>query len=187
METIERPTRTKPRRRKNTPSVPTSPVSTAPLYVREGAAGYRPLADTEVLEAAADILQAMMRRGPVLTSASLVGRFLQCQIGLRPAEVFTVLYLDAQNRLLDFREVFYGTLDTTAVYPREVARQALEIGAAHVIVAHNHPSGSGTPSDADIAVTNRLREALAVLDIKLLDHFIVTCDSVVSLKSRGLF
>jgi DNA repair protein RadC len=166
-------------------SAPTPSTPTTPLYVREGAAEFRPLADHEVLDVASSILLAQIRQGPLLTSASVVGHFLQCKMGMQPVEVFAVLYLDTQNRLLAFREVFRGTLNSSVVHPREIARQALELGAANIIVAHNHPSGNGAPSDSDMTVTRQLSEALALLDIKLLDHFIVTYDATVSFRARG--
>lgn len=186
METLASAPRPRLRRSRNTKSAaPTLSTSATPLYVREGAAEFRPLAEQEVLDAASDILRAKMHKGLLFTDASVVGPFLQCEIGTRPAEVFAALYLDTKNRLLAFREVFHGTINGAPVYPREIARQALELGAANIIVAHNHPSGDDMPSPEDLIITHRLREALALLDIKLLDHFIVTYDATVSFRARG--
>lgn len=187
METIASAPRPRLRRARNTKSAASAPsTSVTPLYVREGTAEFRPLAEQKILDAASSILLAKMHKGPLMQSASVVGRFLQYEIGMRQAEVFAVLYLDTQNRLLEFRELFHGTIDSAAIYPREVVRQALEIGATNIIVAHNHPSGESLPSDADKVMTERLREALALLDIKLLDHFIVTCDKTMSFRAFGL-
>lgn len=104
----------------------------------------------------------------------------------RPQEVFAAAFLDTRHRILAFEELFFGTLDGASVHPREVVRRALHHRAAAIIVAHNHPSGSPDPSAADIAVTRRLREALALVDIRLLDHFIVGEGRPLSLAARGL-
>jgi DNA repair protein RadC len=104
----------------------------------------------------------------------------------RPQEVFAAAFLDTRHRILAFEELFFGTLDGASVHPREVVRRALHHRAAAIIVAHNHPSGSPDPSAADIAVTRRLREALALVDVRLLDHFIVGEGRPLSLAARGL-
>jgi DNA repair protein RadC len=104
----------------------------------------------------------------------------------RPQEVFAAAFLDTRHRILAFEELFFGTLDGASVHPREVVRRALHHRAAAIIVAHNHPSGSPDPSAADIAVTRRLREALALVDIRLLDHFIVGEGRPLSLAAPGL-
>ena len=104
----------------------------------------------------------------------------------RPFEAFWCLYLDARNRLIAWEEVFRGTIDGAAVYPREIVRRALGHGAAALIVAHNHPSGVAEPSGADRAITERLKQALALVDVRLLDHLIVGDGGAVSLSERGL-
>jgi len=104
----------------------------------------------------------------------------------RPFEVFCCLYLDNRHRLIAFEELFRGTIDGAAVYPREVVRQAMLHNAAALIVAHNHPSGIAEPSHADALITQRLREALALVDIRLLDHLIVAGPATLSLAERGL-
>lgn len=104
----------------------------------------------------------------------------------RPYEVFVVLYLDARNRLLRAEEAFRGTLTQTSVYPREIVRRALELRAAGVIFAHLHPSGASEPSTADECLTRRLQEALAIVDVTVLDHFVIAGAADVSFAERGL-
>lgn len=101
-------------------------------------------------------------------------------------EVFAVLFLDAQNRLIRYEELFRGTLTQTSVYPREVLKAALACNAAGVILAHNHPSGFPEPSRADVAITTTLQQALALIDVRVLDHLVVATSGVVSLAERGL-
>ncbi|MFQ3201025.1 MAG: DNA repair protein RadC [Zhongshania sp.] len=96
------------------------------------------------------------------------------------------MYLDNQHQLIRYEPLFYGTIDGAAVYPREIARRALELHAAALIVAHNHPSGIAEPSDADILITRRIRDASALLDMRLLDHCVVAGPEVISLAERGL-
>lgn len=146
----------------------------------------RPLDDEAVLAAAGDILLSRLHDGPLLDSPETVRKFLQCKLGTRDSEVFSVLLLDAKHRLLEYREMFQGTLNGTAVYPREVVRTALQCNAASVLCCHNHPSGVAEPSKADEMLTTRLREALSIVDIRLLDHLIVCCGEVTSFSERGL-
>ena len=113
-------------------------------------------------------------------------RFLAAQLRDLPHELFCCLYLDNRHRVLSFEELFRGTIDGTSVYPREVVRQALQHNAAAVIVAHNHPSGVAEPSRADEEITARLSQALALVDIRLLDHMVVGDGEVTSLAGRGL-
>lgn len=104
----------------------------------------------------------------------------------RPHEVFVVLYLDAKNRLLRTDEAFNGTLTQCSVYPREIVRRALELGAAGVIFSHNHPSGVAEPSDADKWLTDNLKRALAMVDVRVLDHVVIAAGGAVSFTERGL-
>jgi len=113
-------------------------------------------------------------------------RFLVARLRDRPHEVFCCLFLDNRHRVLAFDELFRGTIDNTTVYPREVVKQALDRNAAAVILAHNHPSGVPEPSDADRLITRRIRNALELVDMRLLDHFIVGDGRCVSLADRGL-
>ena len=113
-------------------------------------------------------------------------RYLKTALRDHPHEVFAGLFLDTRHRVIAFEEMFHGTIDGATVYPRVVVEKALGHGAAAVIVAHNHPSGISEPSLADQAITRRLKEALALLDIRLLDHFVVGDGSPVSMASRGM-
>ncbi len=129
---------------------------------------------------------AELPRGAGLTSPSKVRTFLRAQLRDRPHEVFCCLYLDTRHRVLEFEELFRGTIDGASVHPREVVKAALARNAAAVIIAHNHPSGVAEPSAADEALTQRLKQALGLVDIRLLDHFVVGETEVVSLSERGL-
>ena len=130
-------------------------------------------------------LQEKMQREQVFTSPETVSSYLRLQLQGRKQEVFAALFLDSQHRLIAFEELFHGTIDGAAVYPREVVRRALEHNAAALILAHNHPSGVAEPSDADERITRRLREALALVDIRVLDHIVVGAGVSVSLAERG--
>lgn len=131
-------------------------------------------------------LRARLTRGDALTSPDATRRFLRAELRHRPNEVFCALLLDTRHRVIAFRALFHGTIDAAHVHPRVVVETALTDRAAAVIVAHNHPSGVAEPSQADLAITRRLRDALALVDIRLLDHFIVGDADVVSLAERGL-
>lgn len=124
--------------------------------------------------------------GPPLTSPRLAADYLLAQLRDRDHEVFCCLYLDNRHRLIGFEELFKGTIDGASVHPREVIKQALARRAAAVILAHNHPSGVAEPSRADEAITTRLRDALALVDIRVVDHVIVGDGVCVSLAERGL-
>ena len=127
-----------------------------------------------------------LRHTDLLCSPEDVGRYLALTLQHRPREIFAVLFLDSRNRLLAFDELFQGTLNQTAVYPREVARRALEHNAAAVILAHNHPSGEVEPSSADRLLTQALQQALRCLDIAVLDHVIVAAGRRFSFAEQGL-
>ena len=122
----------------------------------------------------------------VLDSPDVVRQFLRTFFEGLPYEVFVVLYLNAQNHLIRAEEAFRGTLTQTSVYPREIVRRALELRAAGVIFSHQHPSGASEPSTADELLTRRLREALATVDVKVLDHFVIAGTADVSFALRGL-
>lgn len=138
-----------------------------------------------LIERARRLLSTAVRRGRMLTSPDEVRDFLLFTLALREQEVFGVLLLDNRNRVLLWRELFYGTLNQTAVYPREVVKLALQHNAAAVILVHNHPSGHPEASEADIALTRRLKQALALIDVRIPDHFIVAGDHTVSMAERG--
>ena len=127
-----------------------------------------------------------MRRDTLLNAPDKVRQYLRLWIGHLPHEVFVALYLDAQNRLLTAEELFRGTLTQTSVYPREIVKQALRHNAAALIFAHNHPSGVAEPSRADELLTASLKQALALVDVRVLDHLIVAGNATVSFAERGL-
>jgi DNA repair protein RadC len=138
------------------------------------------------LELARRHYRETLRAGPALTSPDATRAFLLAQLRDRPYEVFCCLHLDNRHRLIAFEELFRGTIDGASVHPREVVRQTLAHNAAAVIVAHNHPSGVAEPSQADELITRRLREALALIDVRLLDHLIVGDGACTSLAEHGL-
>jgi len=139
-----------------------------------------------VIEMARRALREEISERDALSSPQAVREFLRLSLGGRPHEVFVVLFLDSQNRLLGSEELFRGTLTQTSVYPREVVKTALRYNAAGVILAHNHPSGVAEPSRADELLTQTLKQALSLVEIKTLDHFIVAGSRMVSFAERGL-
>jgi DNA repair protein RadC len=143
-----------------------------------------------VVKAAVELARRLaredLRRGNALTSPEAVRDYLRLSLSALPHEAFMVLFLDSQHRLLAAEELFRGTLAQTSVYPREVVKCALGHNAAAVIFAHNHPSGVAEPSRADELLTQALKQALALVDIRTLDHFVVAGSQVVSFAERGL-
>ena len=139
-----------------------------------------------VMELARRALKEKLSSGSALSSPSAVREFLRLKLQMLPHEVFLVLFLDAQNRVLESEELFRGTLTQTSVYPREVVKRALHHNAGAVIFAHNHPSGVAEPSHADETLTQALKQALALVDVRVLDHFIVAGSGVLSFAERGL-
>lgn len=139
-----------------------------------------------ILPIACRQLEQELLRGEALTSPADAVHFLRARLRDRRREVFCGLFLDTRHRVLHWEELFLGSIDGACVYPRVVAEKALLLGAAAVIVAHNHPSGVCEPSIADQAITRRLKDALALLEIRLLDHFVIGEGSPVSLASRGM-
>jgi DNA repair protein RadC len=139
-----------------------------------------------LMEAARRALAQQLAAAPVFDSPQRVKDYLGLHLGQRPNEVFTVLFLDVQHRLLKSEDLFQGTLTQTSVYPREVARRALMLNAAAVVLAHNHPSGVAEPSRADTYLTETLKQALALIDVRVLDHLVVGQGQVVSMAERGL-
>lgn len=128
-----------------------------------------------------------LRAGPVLESPRSVRQYLSVHYAGHEREVFTCLFLDNRHRLIAVEEMFQGTIDGASVHPREVVKRALRLNSAALILAHNHPSGVSEPSQADELITTRLRDALALVDIRVLDHLIVGGSSVTSLAERGWF
>jgi len=142
------------------------------------------------LQAALEIgrrhLQEMLRRENVLTKSEETRLYLSAKLRGHQQEVFACLFLDNQHRVIDFEELFYGTIDQATVHPREVVKRALAHNAAAIIFAHNHPSGIAHPSEADKAITQELIKAMNLIEVRVLDHFIVGDQEVVSLAEIGL-
>jgi DNA repair protein RadC len=138
------------------------------------------------IELARRSLGEQLSAGAALSSPGAVRDFLRLALGGREHEVFVCLWLDAQHRVIRTDEAFRGTLTQTSVYPREIVKTALAVNAAAVIFAHNHPSGVAQPSQADELLTRNLKEALALVEVKVLDHFIVAGHQAVSFAERGL-
>jgi DNA repair protein RadC len=139
-----------------------------------------------VMEVAKRCLRQNLQSGGALTSPGAVRDYLRLAIAEREHEVFVCLWLDAQHRVISCEELFRGTLTQTSVYPREIVKAGLKANAAAVIFAHNHPSGVAQPSQADELLTRNLREALALVEVKVLDHFIVAGSQALSFAERGL-
>ncbi|UTW02512.1 DNA repair protein RadC [Amphritea atlantica] len=139
-----------------------------------------------VLEISRRCQAEQLQRDSALTSPDLVRDYLQLQLSDRNREVFACLLLDSQHRVICFEELFQGTIDSATVHPREVVKLALSHNAAAIILAHNHPSGIAEPSLADQNITQRIKEALSLVDIRLLDHMVVGSGVTVSLAERGL-
>ncbi|WP_447071833.1 RadC family protein [Shewanella indica] len=139
---------------------------------------------SQILETAAGIIAERYVRGDVFTNPSATMDFLRFKLHQHEREVFAVMMLDSQHRLIEFTELFYGTIDAASVYPREVVKAVLSCNAAAVILTHNHPSGVAEPSQADRRITERLINALSTIDVPVLDHIVVG-DQCVSFAERG--
>lgn len=139
-----------------------------------------------IVSQALELLACETRETDLLARPDAVRDYLRLLLGDRPHEIFAVVFLDAQHRVIATEEMFRGTLTQTSVYPREVVIGALNRNAAAVILCHNHPSGSPQPSQADLTLTSTLKAALALVDVRVLDHLIVTRMEAVSLAERGM-
>jgi len=146
----------------------------------------RTVTAAEIVEEAKRITANKFRRGVVLTNPAASRNFLIQQLSDLEQEVFACIFLDNRNRIIEFEILFRGTIDGAAVYPREIVKRALALNAAALIMAHNHPSGVAEPSRADEAITKRVESALALVDVRVLDHFIIADDVAESLAERGL-
>ena len=155
------------------------------LYVRDGAE-FREATAQNVLDRAQALMAQRFRAGtPVLDSPSKTRTFLRLRLGGLDHEVFSALFLTSRHRLIEYVELFRGTIDGASVHPREVVKEALARNAAALICCHGHPSGDPTPSRADELVTRKLKEALALVEIRLLDHLVVG-DTISSMAELGL-
>lgn len=130
--------------------------------------------------------EELLKRETVFNHADAVRKYVQIKLRDAVREVFAILLLDSQHQLIAYRELFKGTINSAAVYPREIVKQALNENAAAVILVHNHPSGIAEPSQADIRITKEVRSALSLIDVNVLDHFIVADSLTLSMAERGL-
>lgn len=142
--------------------------------------------DDEIVEAAKRILRRSVRRNTKLDSPAAVANYFAMKLQGLSYEVFCVVFLDSQHRIMGFKEMFYGTIDGAAVYPRRIVEESLNQGAAAVVMVHNHPSGVAEPSQADKRITERIQAALALVDVRMLDHFVVSGGDYHSFAENGL-
>jgi DNA repair protein RadC len=157
----------------------------AELMALPGLGPARACALAAALELGTRLLHAALERGDAIGDPEAAGRYFAQRLRGRQHEVFAALFLDTRHRVLAFEELFQGSVDSAEVHPREVARRALAMNATALIVGHNHPSGSAEPSAADRAVTQRLKQALALVDVRLLDHFVIGDGPPQSMAARG--
>lgn len=155
------------------------------LYIRDGRRRYQLATAEQIIEVARRVVDRQMCRGTSFTDPVTAREFFRDKLAGLKREVFSVAFLDTRHRLIDYAELFQGTIDGTEVHPREVVREALMRNAAALIVGHNHPSGDPEPSAADRAVTAQLKQALALVDVRLLDHIVVGGHVTVALAERG--
>ncbi len=165
---------------------PSTSLDACALLVREQTGTYRPAQFDEVLRAAQLLLVRRVRGSDALATPQDVRDFLAVRLGGLEHEVFAVLHLDAGNRVIDYVEMFRGTLTQTSVYPREVLKDAMTRNSAALILVHNHPSGLGSPSRADELLTKTLKTTLGMVDVRVIDHMIVAGPNVVSMAELGL-
>lgn len=143
--------------------------------------------ETATINKAIEILSnSLTNKCVTLDSVETSSKFCRLKIGAKEHEVFAVMFLNSQNTMIDFEIMFRGTINSASVYPREVVKRAFELNAAAVLLTHNHPSGDSTPSNADKAITERLVDALSLLDIRVLDHIVVTKVGYTSFAQIGL-
>lgn len=171
------------------PASANTPAKLLPYFVADKSGKYQArssLTESQIIKAATALLSKQVKRGEALTNPDITRAFLQLNLRALEHEVFGCLYLDNQHRVIKFVILFRGTIDGASVYPREVAKQALKLNAAAVIFAHNHPSGITEPSAADRQITQKLKEALSLFDIRTLDHFIIGDGLPYSFAEHGI-
>jgi DNA repair protein RadC len=156
------------------------------LMVRDAQGRYLLATAEQILEAARQAIERKMQRGTAFNSPAAVKEYLRAKLAGFEHEVFAVLFMDTQHRLIEYAEMFRGTIDGASVYPRELVKEALRLNAAAVIVSHNHPSGNPEPSAADRALTSQIKQALGLVDVRVLDHVIVAGTDTTSFAERGL-
>ena len=143
--------------------------------------------DAAIINAAKHIIEQRFKRGATLTSPETVIEYLSLKLSQNEREVFAVVFLDTQHRVIAYEELFFGTINGASVYPREIVKRALALNASALIISHNHPSGIAEPSQTDIGVTEKISQALRLVDIKLLDHIVVGSPrEYVSFSEKGL-
>ncbi len=159
------------------------------LWIRDKSGSYfffkEPVKPKTILRLASKILEGRMKHGIDFTSPQDASKYLCCDIGDLEYEAFVCLYLDTRHQLISSERLFHGTIDGASVHPREVVKRALHFNAAAIIFGHNHPSGVAEPSQADVSITVRLRDALRLVDIRVLDHIVVSGTDHVSMAQRG--
>lgn len=153
-----------------------------------GAVTRRPKSEGDLLidRALAELRSRLSKPGVLLESPDVTAKYLKLKLAEREYEAFCVLLLDTRHRVIEYVELFHGTVDGASVYPREVVKLALAHNAAAVVLAHNHPSGEPEPSEADKRITQRLQEALRLVDVRVLDHLVIGGEHHVSFAERGL-
>jgi DNA repair protein RadC len=156
------------------------------LYTVDAEGGVHPADNDQIVAAALAVLDARLHRCDMLDSPDAAKRYACLQLGGLEHEVFAVVMLDAQHRVICWRELFRGTLTQASVYPREVVKEALAANAAALLLVHNHPSGVAEPSRADELLTQRLKSALELVDVRVIDHLVVAGGSATSFAQRGL-
>jgi DNA repair protein RadC len=161
-------------------------ISTLSLLAQLHDGSSRPATPEEIIASAREHMSHRVRRGTQLSSPKVTRDYLSLKLGTLEREVFAVIFLDKRHRLISYQEMFQGTIDGASVHPREVVKEALKQNAAAVILAHPHPSGIAEPSQADELITTRLRDALSLIDVRVLDHIIVAGGDTTSFAERGL-
>lgn len=142
--------------------------------------------ETKVIAEAFSIMERLVSKNDFFTRPAASAEYLQLRLGAKEREVFSVMFLNTQHQLIACEDMFFGTIDGASIYPREVVKRALAHNAGAVIFGHNHPSGKTEPSSADIAITRRLKEALELVDVRVLDHIVVSASGWQSMANRGL-
>jgi DNA repair protein RadC len=155
------------------------------LFIKDMDGEYRPASKKTVLIEANKLMVYQLQRGASILSAECAKAVMGCKLRDKQCEVFACLFLDSQHRVIEFKEMFTGTINHATVHPREVVKKALQLNAEAVILAHNHPSGYNQPSPQDIALTKTLTEILKVIDVRVLDHLIIG-DEVIAFSDLGL-
>lgn len=154
------------------------------LYIRDEGGAYLPAPKEVIFTEAKRLSKSLLKRGAVMKSAVYAKEAIQCKFSGYQFEMFACIFLDSKHRILEFQEMFRGSVNCATIHPREVVKEALRVNAAAVILVHNHPSGEIDPSQPDIELTTKLKDILQVIDVKVLDHLIVG-DTILSMADSG--